>query len=211
MQTLVKHSTCKSMAELSEESLVALAKSGVDAAFEELMGRSWDRCIRIALRYLRNEEDAADEVQAGFWRAYIHLASFSEEAKFSTWVARIVINGCIMRLRSARRLKVLSFDEVPGATEGSCMHDRSRLCDPEQQLGTSQVTEKVRHELQSLPRLLRIPLELRHIEGLSLQEIGDQLGIKVGAVKTRIGRGKQFLRDRMNPHLGIRGGATLTR
>lgn len=211
MHTLAKNSACKSVTELSDEVLVALAKSGVDSAFEELMSRSWDRCLRLALCHLRNREDAVDEVQTAYWKAYTHLNSFSEEAKFSTWVARIVINGCIMRLRSAKRMKVLSFDQVPGASEGSFVQDLSRWCDPEQQLGTQEVTDRVQYELKRVPKLLRTALELRHIHGLSLEEIGDQLGIKVGAVKTRIGRGKQYLRDRMKPHLGTRGAATLTR
>lgn len=193
----------------SDEALVKLAKSGNDSAFAELMNRSWDRSMRLALCHLHDREDAADEVQSAYWKAYTHLNTFEENSKFSTWVGRIVINRCIMRLRSSKRERVLSFDGLPSAAEGPHMRDSYRWSNPEEQLGSSEVSSLVLSELKRVPKLLRRAVELRHVQGLSLDEIGAELGIHVGAVKTRVSRGNQYLRDRMIRHLGARGVASL--
>lgn len=195
---------------LSDEALVRLAKGGNDRAFEELMRRSWDRSLRLALCHLRDREDAIDEVQSAYWNAYTHLSSFTEQAKFSTWVGRIVINRCIMRIRSSKRAKVLSYDHMPAVSEGPNVQDTYRWCNPEEQLGSEEVSELIMSELRRVPKLLRTAVEMRHIQGLSLDEIGSQLGINLGAVKTRVSRGNQYLRDRMVRHLGQRGVASLT-
>jgi RNA polymerase sigma-70 factor (ECF subfamily) len=205
--------TCKAvdLTKLSDEALVKSAKAGNDLAFEELVRRSWDRSLRLALCHLRDHEDAADEVQCAYWKAYTHLSTFSEKAKFSTWVGRIVINGCIMRLRSGRRAKIVPLDHVPGLPEGSHLQDEHRWSDPEEELGSRQVSDLVRHELRCVPKLLRTAVQLHHLQGMSLDEIAGQLGINVGAVKTRVSRGNQYLRARMTRHLGQRGVASLTR
>jgi RNA polymerase sigma-70 factor (ECF subfamily) len=196
---------------VSDEALVKSAKAGNEGAFEELMRRSWDRSLRLAVCHLLDKEAALDEVQSAYWKAYTHLNTFTERAKFSTWVGRIVINGCIMRLRSNGRAQLLSFDHMPGVPEGQHVRDKHRWCDPEEELGSRQVSRLVRNELNCLPKLLRTAVEMRHLQGLSLDEIGVQLGINIGAVKTRISRGNQYLRDRMTRHLGQRGVASLTR
>jgi RNA polymerase sigma-70 factor (ECF subfamily) len=195
---------------LSDEALVSLAKDGNDRAFEELMRRSWDKSLRLALCHLHDREDAVDEVQGAYWNAYQHLSTFTGQAKFSTWVGRIVINRCIMRIRSNKRAKLLSFDHMPTVSEGPNIQDTYRWCNPEEQLGSNQVSELIKSELRCVPKLLRTAVEMRHIQGLSLDEIGSQLGINLGAVKTRVSRGNQYLRDRMVRHLGERGVASLT-
>jgi RNA polymerase sigma-70 factor (ECF subfamily) len=207
----VANSRSQKLINSSDEALVKSAKAGNDTAFEELMRRSWDRSLRLALCHLRDQEDAVDEVQSAYWRAYTHLNTFNGKAKFSTWVGRIVINGCIMRLRSARRAKVLSFDHMPGLSEGPQVRDKHRWCDPEEELGSREVSDLLQKELRCVPKLLRSAVELRHLQGLSLDEIGLRLGLNVGAVKTRVSRGNQYLRNRMTRHLGRRGVASLTR
>jgi RNA polymerase sigma-70 factor (ECF subfamily) len=199
------------LVDTSDEALVKSAKDGNDNAFEELVRRSWDRSLRLALCHLRDREDAIDEVQSAYWKAYTHLSTFTEKSKFSTWVGRIVINGCIMRLRSSRRARVLSFDHAAGVPEGPHLQDQYRWSDPEEELGTREVSALVRRELRCIPKLLRTAVQLHHLQGLSLDEIAVLLNVKVGAVKTRVSRGNQYLRDRMRRHLGQRGVASLTR
>jgi len=203
-------SQAKDLATMSDEALVQWAKAGKDDAFEELMRRSWDQSLGLALFRLRNREDAIDEVQGAYWKAYTHLSTFKGGAKFSTWVGRIVINRCIMRLRSSKRAKALSFDHMAGVLEGPRLRDTRSWCDPEEQLGSRQVSDLVQNELRCIPKLLRRAVEMRHMQQLPLNEIGSQLGINIGAVKTRISRGNKYLRDRMVRHLGQRGVASLS-
>jgi RNA polymerase sigma-70 factor, ECF subfamily len=194
-----------------DEALVKAAKAGSDDSFQELMRRSWDQCLRIAISHLHDREDAVDEVQASFWKAYTHLHTYAEKANFSTWVSRIVINRCIMKLRANKRVKLLSFDHMAGVLEGPVIQDTQRWSDPEEECGSREVSFLVQSELRRVPKLLRTAVELHHLQGLSLEEIGIQLGINVGAVKTRVSRGNKYLRDRMTRHLGQRGVASLTR
>ena len=203
-------SPSKDWTSMSDKALVQWAKAGKDDAFEELMRRSWDQSLGLALFHLRNREDAIDEVQAAYWKAYTHLSTFKGEAKFSTWVGRIVINRCIMRLRSYKRTRALSFDHMAGVLEGPHLRDTRCSCDPEEQLGSREVSNLVQKELRCIPKLLRRAVELRHMHHLPLNEIGSQLGINIGAVKTRISRGNKYLRDRMVRHLGQRGVASLS-
>ena len=206
----VANSKASDLADVSGEALVKSAKAGNERAFEELVRRSWDQSLRIAFCHLRDHEDAVEEVQSAYWRAYTHLNTFSEKAKFSTWVGRIVINGCIMRLRSSRGAKMFSFDPVHGIPEGPHLQDRHRWSDPEEEIGSRQVSDLVRHELRSLPKLLRTAVQLHHLQGMSLEEVAVVLKISVGAVKTRICRGSKYLRVRMTRHLGQKGVASLT-
>lgn len=196
---------------LSDEALVKAAKGGSDDAFQELMRRSWDQSLRLAVAHLRDREDATDEVQAAYWKAYTHLNTFKEKSNFSTWVGRIVINRCIMRLRANKRSKVFSFDHVTGVIDGPMVRDPYRWSDPEERCGSDEVSDLIQRELRRVPKLLRTAVELHHIKGMPLDEIGSQLGINVGAVKTRVSRGNKYLRERMKRHLGQRGVSTLTR
>jgi RNA polymerase sigma-70 factor (ECF subfamily) len=196
--------------DVTDEVLVKSAKAGDERAFEELMRRSWDQSVRLALCYLHDYEESMDEVQVAYLKAYTHLSTFSQKSKFSTWVGRIVINRCIMRLRAGKRAKVLSFDNTVGAAEGRSVLDKNRWSDPERTLGSHEISNLVQSELRRIPKLLRTPVELHHLHGLPLQEIADQLGVELGAVKTRVSRGNQYLRARMMRHLGQRGVATLT-
>lgn len=194
---------------VTDEILVKLAKGGNESAFAELMQRSWDRSMRLALSHLHDREDAIDEVQSAYWKAYTHLATFEENSKFSTWVGKIVINRCIMRLRALGRQNVLSFDNLPNSTEAPYMRDSYRWSDPEAKFASREISDLVLRELQCLPRLLRTAVEMRHVQGLPLDQIALRLGIPVGAVKTRVNRGNRYLRDRMTKHLGRKGVASL--
>ena len=206
----VANSKALDLADVSDEALVKSAKAGNERAFEELVRRSWDQSLRIAFCHLRDHEDAVEEVQSAYWRAYTHLNTFAEKAKFSTWVGRIVVNGCLVRLRSSRGAKIFSFDAVYGIPEDPHLQDRHRWSDPEEETGTRQVSDLVRHELQYIPKLLRTAVHLHHLQGMSLEEVAVLLNIGVGAVKTRICRGNKYLRARMTRHLGQKGVASLT-
>jgi RNA polymerase sigma-70 factor (ECF subfamily) len=139
----------------------------------------------------------------------MHLNTLAEDAKFSTWLGRIVTNRCMQRLRSSGRLKILSFEQIPGVLERGPMSDRHQWCDPEERLGNRQVSDLIQRELQRIPKLLRAPLQL-YVQGLSIEDIGNRLNVTTYTAKTRITRGKKYLRDRMTRHLGRRGVASLT-
>jgi RNA polymerase sigma-70 factor, ECF subfamily len=195
---------------ISDECLIKLAKQGDQTAFDELMRRSYGLCLRLAVRLLRDPQDANDEVQNAFWRAYRHLDTFDQRAKFSTWVGRIVINQCRARLRRGQNHRMVSYDAPRGDPGAPLLLNRVvEKEDPEKQFGRAEVQQLIRLEVRRIPKLLRTPLELHHLYGLTVEEVAGYLGISVPATKSRLNRGYRFMRERMNRHLGYRGPATL--
>jgi RNA polymerase sigma-70 factor (ECF subfamily) len=201
--------TLATLTPLPEGQLLANAKAGDDDALEELIRQSWVPCMRVARSLLRSSDDAADVLQAAFCRAFRHLNEFRGQAQFSTWVVRIVINQCMMHLRSPDRTRVLSYDHTPGGLERLVADDPSHDNNPEENCARRQVAHVVRSELSCLPAFLRAPLEIYYLEGLELEDVAVKLGTTVTAVKSRLHRGRQYLRDRMMRHCGESGGGTL--
>jgi RNA polymerase sigma-70 factor (ECF subfamily) len=198
------------MRELPEETLLRLARAGEETAFAELMCRVSDRCLRLAVRILGNRDDARDEVQNALWKAYTHLSSFNEESRFSTWVARIVINNCHMR-RRRNTVKLVPAERTNHDGELFVLHEGVERGTPEITLGANELSAVIRTELAMLPRLLRLPLQLHFIDELPVHDVARQLGLSPSATKSRIHRAQGFLRQRMIRHCGLRGAATLLR
>lgn len=197
--------------EQPEDNLIRLAREGDENAYMELMRRSWQICMRVAICSLGNREDALDEVQDAFWKAYLHLHTFNRQSKFSTWVARIVINQCLMRLRQKKRIRLVPHTAVDSSGEEYAMHEAIDTENPEDLLGDNELRALVRCELNRIPILLRVPLEMRYIRGMELDEVAGRLNITVAATKSRLHRAHLYLKDRMLKHCGTRGFGTLTR
>jgi RNA polymerase sigma-70 factor (ECF subfamily) len=202
---------CLDLRELTEARLVDLAQQGDDGAFQELLRQVRESCLGIAASILHNREDAQDEVQNAFWKAYTHLKTFGRESTFSTWVTRIVINHCLMRYRRSRRVRFVSYESVGQEGEAYFIHEPPDPYTPEQGLGLSELHDVLRHELAHIPILLRIPLEMRYVSELPLEVMADRLGITVAATKSRLHRAQCYLKDRMLRHCGKRGAGTLVR
>ena len=194
---------------LPDDELVRLAQQRDEDAFAELLRRSQDGCYRVAFSMLGDREAAADEVQNAFWKAYRRLPGFGYQSRFQTWLVRIVINNCLTRLRRGTRTLV-RLDELTGDGEVNPPNVDSPSS-PEHELGQKQVREVVRLEIGRIPPRLRVPLELRDLDGLPLEQVAVKMGLTVPAVKFRVIRGHEYLRERMVRHCGTRGLGTLTR
>jgi RNA polymerase sigma-70 factor (ECF subfamily) len=164
--------------------------------------------MKLALSILRNAQDAEDEVQNAFTKAYLHLGKFQQDSKFSTWLTRIVVNQCLMRLRAVKRSRTVYIEDAapqlqrvfdPVACEAT----------PEQALAKAQVSSVVRNEIGRIPPLLRNVVVLRDVEQLPMPVVAEKLGISVAAAKSRLLRARLELRQRLDRHLGRTGPATL--
>lgn len=191
--------------------LIANAKAGDDKALEELIRQSWLPCMRVARNILRSSDDVDDALQAAFCRAVTHLSSFRGQAQFSTWVVRIVINQCMVSLRESHRNQVLSYDQTPGGVERLRAEEIHADDNPEVTSAGREVADVLRFELSCLPSFLRVPLELYYLDERDLENVALELGITVMAVKSRLHRGRQYLRDRMLQRCGQSGCSTLLR
>jgi RNA polymerase sigma-70 factor (ECF subfamily) len=190
----------------SERELVLKSKEGDVKAFEELIRRTQDQCFRIATGILGVEEDARDEVQNAYWLAYSRIGLFDFRAKFASWLTRIVINRCLMRLRQARRCPTVR-NEWKNSNSGSSLFEGIDAATPELELGQKQVWQLLRRELRSIPPLLRTPIELHYLEEIPLKTIARRLGLSTAATKSRLHRGQIYLRDRMMKHIPEGGSA----
>src|SRR5450631_4465037 len=101
------HRHLLSMRDLSDDDLLTLAQARNEAAFAELMRRNSSSSFKLALSIVKDRQDAEDEVQNSYWNAWRYLGQFQRGSKFPTWISRIVINHCLMRLRKARRANFL--------------------------------------------------------------------------------------------------------
>lgn len=165
--------------------------------FETLVARELPRFRRMAMRWMRNREDAEDAVQDAILSAFKHISSFEGRARMSSWVMSIVINSVKMQLRKTKR-KALPLDVV--VEEGS-LTVADTLADPgpnpEQICQHSEIRRILARSIGQLSRTQRRSLRLFGLEGLSLKEAAETDGLPLGTVKAQLARGRGQLRKRL--------------
>jgi RNA polymerase sigma-70 factor (ECF subfamily) len=186
--------------------LVYAAKQGSMPAFEQLVDRHTAMVFRVVMHITNSHEDAEDSVQEAFLKAFRHLQHFEERARFSTWLTRIAVNEALIKLRTSRRAQIISMDEETG--ESSPLADRISdwRPNPEQLYNSSQLREILQQALVVLPRAHRVVFLLRDVEGLSIAETAEMLGLTVSNVRTRLHRARLGLRQRLSRHFESRKG-----
>ncbi|MGC4054629.1 MAG: sigma-70 family RNA polymerase sigma factor [Paludibaculum sp.] len=195
---------------VSDRHLVALAQQGDNQAFAELIERHSATAKRMAYSVLRDETNAEDEVQNAFWKAYEHIGQFQQDAKFSTWLSRIVVNECLMRLRRERRIRLAYLDDAADKEDAAVLELPDQGLTPESALARTEVGAVLCEEIGRIPLLLREVFILRDVHELSMLEVAGKLGITVAAAESRLLRARQELRLRLDRHCGRQGAATLT-
>ncbi|MBL0157265.1 MAG: sigma-70 family RNA polymerase sigma factor [Bryobacterales bacterium] len=198
------------LAGVLDDQLVVMAQGGDNVAFTELVERHQPTCKRLALSILRDQSDAEDEVQNALWKAYEHLGQFQQDAKFSTWLSRIVVNQCLMRLRKDRRAKFLYLDEGVAGEEVVTLDLPDLAETPEEALAHLEIGTVLKTEINRIPPMLRDVFLLRDVEELPMPDVASRLGITIAAAKSRLLRARLELRERMEKHQGRMGVATLT-
>jgi RNA polymerase sigma-70 factor (ECF subfamily) len=192
----------------SEEELVDRSKNGDNRAFSELIRRHHSSCANVARAILHDLHDAEDETQNALLKAYRHIGQFQNDSKFSTWLTRIVVNQCLMRLRQSRRAKLVYLDEpLREDTRGTEL--RSTSANPEDEIVRSQLADVLRREIRRIPPLLRDVFVLRDVQELPMTDVAGRLGISTAAAKSRLLRARLELRNRMSRYQGRTGPAAL--
>ena len=195
-------------ARADESALLERLRAGDDAAYEELVRSYGGRMLAVARRFLHAEDDARDAVQEAFLSAFKALDRFEGNARISTWLHRIVVNACLMKLRTRRRKPEKSIEELlPGFLEDGHMTQEAVPWseNAETLAGRAEVAALVRAKIDELPEGYRNVLLLRDIEELDTEETAQAMGLTPNAVKTRLHRARQALRTLLEPELG--GGA----
>lgn len=190
------------MRDLSDDALLTLAQEKNEAAFEELMRRNSSSSFKLALSILKDRQDAEDELQNSYWNAWRYLGRFQRDSKFSTWISRIVINQCLLRLRKARKASFLYLDDGAAGGELGVMELPDRGLTPEAELGSKEMSAILHREIRRMPPILRSVLVLRDLEELSMDDVAVRLGISLVAAKSRLLRARAELRQRLERQFG---------
>lgn len=186
----------------AEGMLLARLRAGENEAFEELIRMSGGRMLAVARRMLGREEEAADAVQEAFLSAWKSLDRFDGRSCLATWLHRIVVNACLMRARSRRRRPERSIEEMlPEFVPDGHQAKPTRAWRPENSsaMERAELRAVVREKIDELPEMYRVVLLLRDIEELDTAETATVLGLTTHAVKTRLHRARQALRELVNP------------
>jgi RNA polymerase sigma-70 factor (ECF subfamily) len=167
-----------------------------------LISRSMPYLHRMALRRMGNVADAEDVVQDALLSAYSHVGQFRGQARMSTWLTSIVINSARMRLRRRSWPASVRLDEqVPDAHAFAEILSDSRP-NPEEECRRAERAKLLAHSFRTLSPTLRRTFQLRDVDGLSIRETANLLGIPEGTVKARVARARARLKQMLQQSLG---------
>jgi RNA polymerase sigma-70 factor (ECF subfamily) len=187
-----------------ERQLIARLQTGDGAAVHELADRYGSRIFQLAMRYMKNREDAEEVTQDVLMKVYRKVDAFRGDAALSSWIYRITFNTAMSRLRSTRvsraaeqeRERSLALevdDERLRAPRQPA--DWTRM--PDEALLRAQLRQAVARAIAELPEIYRAPVVLRDIEGLSTEEASLRLNLKDQTLKSRLHRGRLMLREKL--------------
>jgi len=165
--------------------------------FAELVTRHQRRASRIALHYLRDGADADEAVQDAFVKAYTHLATFREELPFEVWFTRILINGCLDRLKQRRRRERWIAPPVldsAGAERDPAEYLPAQGPSPEEQVLAGERRRQLTDALGRLPDRQRLVFMLSHFEGRTSREVSAMTGLNESTVRVHLFRAIRRLR-----------------
>ena len=190
----------------NDADLVRRAKAGELEAFEELTRRYERQVYSLALRIVRQEHDAEDVTQEALLSAMEHLAGFREEARFSTWLLRIATYAALKVLRKRRGLDTVSLEAgTEPDPEGAIPHPEF-IADwrqsPEELVHRNETRRLLEEALDRLDEKHRLVFLLRDVEGLSVRETAEALGLSEANVKVRLLRARLQLREQLTRVFG---------
>jgi RNA polymerase sigma-70 factor, ECF subfamily len=189
----------------AEAEFIERLKRGDSAAFEQLVAERSSEIYGLLFRLTESAEEARDLTQETFLKAFQNIGRFRGEADLRTWIYRIAINQARNRWRWWRRRRrdaTLSLDASPSESgHAPALTLVESAANPEQQTLAHERESVLRAALQRLGRAYRETVILRDIEGFTYEEIAETLGINIGTVKSRLARGRQELREKIEGSL----------
>jgi RNA polymerase sigma-70 factor (ECF subfamily) len=175
------------------ESLIERAMKNDLQAFEEIIKLYEKKVYNLALRYVKNHDDALDVAQDVFILVYNNLSSFRGESAFSTWIYRITYNNCVdMLRRKSKKSSGYSIDD-----DDNFIKLPSNDVSIEQEYENKEKVKSVMEAIDKLPKEQRDIIILRSIKELSYSEIGEILNIAEGTVKSRLNRARLKIKEIM--------------
>ena len=189
---------------LSNEELILEVQKGNNACFDLLVDRFKLRLFNYLYRMLGDRDEAEEVAQETFVKAYIHADKYKTIAKFSTWLYTIGTNLVRNRIRSKKRAPQFFslWSRTPGSDEDEKqidLIDHSRP--PDHQFNDKELSEIINEAIGKIPEKYRTSFVLREINQLSYEEIAAATGLKLGTVRSRINRARNYFRKIVEPIL----------
>lgn len=179
----------------------ALARDG--AAFRTIMERNNRRLYRVARSILRNDSEAEDVVQEAYVNAFTHLDGFRGDSSLATWLSRITMNEALGRLRRERPAVDLDAVETRRSEAQIIQFPQTGASDdPERTMAQREILQLVERAADNLPEIFRIVFVTRVIEGMSVEETAELLGLQPETVKTRLHRARRLVREQLDEQIG---------
>ena len=182
--------------------LVERVQRGDKRAFELLVAKYQRKIFRLLSRLIRDPAEVEDVAQEAFIKAYRALPGFRGESAFYTWLYRIGINTAKNYLVAKGRRAPTSTDF--DSTDAESFEDADHLHDintPERMMQSRQIGQTVNAAMEALPEELRNAIILREIEGLSYEEIAEEMNCPIGTVRSRIFRAREAVAEKLKPLL----------
>ena len=188
---------------LDDVELVELARRRNGDAFRVIMQRNNQRLYRVARSVVADDSEAEDVVQQAYVNAFAGLAEFRSEASLATWLTRITLNEALGRLRRQRPMVDLEVLDAEPAGKSKIIPFplMPQDIDPERAAAQRQIRHLIERAIDDLPEIFRVVFVMRDVEGLSIEETADFLGLEPATVKTRLHRARQQLRRALDEQL----------
>lgn len=186
-----------------DHSLIRRMRARDESAVADLDATYRSRIQQLAMRYVKSPEDAEEVAQDVLLKVYRKIDAFRGDAALSSWIYRITFNTVMSRLRSQKfnsrfevpEQELLADYEENGGRVRREPADWSSMAD--EAVMRSQMRRKLWEALNDMPEIYRVPVVLRDLQGFSTEEASEKLGIKEQTLKSRLHRGRLFLRERL--------------
>ena len=188
-----------------DRQLIAQLQAGESGAVHELADKYSARIFQLAMRHMKNREDAEEVTQDVLMKVYRKVGTFRGDAALSSWIYRITFNTAMSRLRNSRLERAAEQERERALAAQSAGQERPRVPRqavdwsrmPDETLLRAQLRHAVADAIRELPEIYRAPVVLRDIQGLTTEEASSRLKLKDQTLKSRLHRGRLMLRERL--------------
>lgn len=179
--------------------LIKQIKKGSQDAFEQLVEKYETKVYHLAMRFVKNQEDAEEVLQDVFVTLHRKLNLFQGKSAFSSWLYRIVVNAAFMKLRKRRQDKTVSVEDLSPSAQQHFMEGDTAKSDntTDSYTLTRELRDILNTAISKLPDQYRSVFILRDVNGLSNQEVSEVLQLSIPAVKSRLHRSRLMLRKKL--------------
>ena len=185
----------------SEEDILEGLKQRENWAYQEVIDRYAEKLYRVAYRFFPQEESAQDIVQDVLKKIVEKIHTFKGESSLYTWLYRVTVNECLMKLRSSRSKKTVPWDDILPKFENGALLNHDSYKDwnnlPDEQVMVKEASEFIRQCVEELPEDYRAAYIVKDLEQRSENEVCEMLGLTKAVMKVRVHRARLYLRKRL--------------